>query len=239
MSAIAAATVQEKGFITDLCLIHWDKGEEIPLGFSPVMEASGGQSANLNFGSGSSEIYLCVQREGKDLDGKPKDPITEIGVYFTDSGWMLSRKESETLPTNSGWVTLNESFYGIHSGDLNAGSGREIFLAYRREPKQSPISSISVYWPQSKDPLCAECPKGYIPVTKTITGKFDANLNTGKYGKLKFVLFTKLAVSNSYFCLEMAIFLCYETKIAKYGWDPRHGIKVGFFFKFVWVLIVK
>ena len=179
MKSIEDAKKDEASPITDLCLIHLDRGECCPLGYIPIMRTWHNHSGNLNEYSKGHEIILCYQKNAK----SEKLPITEIGIGMLDSDNILRRRwYAEDIPQI--WTKIDKTFYG-NDGNLNSGgSGRDIYLYYKREEKKSAITKISFYCEGIKLPTGSveTLPTKFIPIRYTITGSYYADLNSGNGG---------------------------------------------------------
>src|SRR3990167_2053576 len=173
IKAIREAKEMDSAPITDICVIH--RGEQVPLGYIPIYETYYNHPGNVNEGMASKEIFICYEKNGIDEEDKPKHPITDISIIFTDSSGLIKRQTAEAIPKNEGWRMIQKTFYGTSSADINlTTSGREIYILYKRESNKPPLVALTICYAQ-KD----EVPSGYNLLTYTVTGKYEANLNSG------------------------------------------------------------
>jgi hypothetical protein len=112
-----------------------------------------------------------------------------LGIIFTDSGvYKGSSYESEPLP--SGWTMVEELLVSKKPANLNLGSSdsRSPFLCVKREAGKDPIMDMGLYLPEEGESL----PPGFSVVNRSVTGKFEADLNSSllgpKSGKYKIFL---------------------------------------------------
>ena len=196
--------------ITDLCVIHVDKGDKIPLGYTPIQESYYGHTGNVNAEGGGREIFICYERGGLDKDNKPKAPITNIALVFTDNGSLLKRRAPEQIPAKEGWTKIKKTYYDRDVADLNRGKGgREIYLLYKREPNRPAITRLTLHWKVNDEVV----PPGFTLLEYTVSGGFYADLNTAAGGPEIYLCYRKVSDEEKFFQKEL-------------GWDPSNGFKV-------------
>ena len=142
--------VYEELPITDIALVHSNKAELPPLGYTPIMTTWFGRTGNLNAEAGGSDIKICYERDGKDAEGNPKKPITALGLIFVDSdGFLRRRWSAEVLSADSGWKKIEKTAYGKADGNVNHGNGgREGYIVVKRQDGKPAVTSITTYFEQ-------------------------------------------------------------------------------------------
>jgi len=146
--------------ISDICVIQ--KNEAPPLGYYRISKTPTGKKANVNTGSGGTQMYLCIK---KDNASQEQAPITSILLVFADRG--------EFLPPFYSLVRRNKFPCNFNLGT----SGERVYLAYKRERHGNPVTDIQVILPGSAEIT----PPGFSLLDKSPTGA-PANLNNGTGG---------------------------------------------------------
>lgn len=85
-------------------------------------------------------------------------------------------------------MILEKALNSTLPANINLGTvdGRELYIAYRRDPKEPPITGLAVVCPALGD----EIPDGFTKIETTPAG-LSASINAGTKGPETFLCFTK------------------------------------------------
>lgn len=163
--------------ITDVCIIQ--KGEPVPDGFYRLSKTLTNRKADLNYGSGGHQYYLCFKKDttGEDV------PITNFVVVFPD--------HEEFIPP--GFFVVRR---GIQSCNLNSGTeegAERIYLCYKKDKRGNPITDLQIILPEKGE----EVPGSFCVIDRSATDLIaDLNATTGAtkvmVGCLFFFIITRL-----------------------------------------------
>eukprot|EP00697_Spironema_sp_BW2_P000004 gnl/Spiro4/10025_TR5315_c0_g1_i1.p1 gnl/Spiro4/10025_TR5315_c0_g1~~gnl/Spiro4/10025_TR5315_c0_g1_i1.p1 ORF type:complete len:884 (-),score=253.77 gnl/Spiro4/10025_TR5315_c0_g1_i1:58-2709(-) len=127
---MSVAYGSEPAPITDIAVVFRTRSESPPPNFTLIEKTVGGETADLNSGSGGEDVFLAVRR------GYDKNPISDLAVMVRD----------DACP--SGWIKIVQTV-GRKPADLNAGSGsvfnqaNKVYLAYQRNTAWRRLSGSS------------------------------------------------------------------------------------------------
>jgi len=144
--------------ISDICVIS--KSDVTPEGYYRISRTISDKKADLNTGSGGMHLYLCIRKVATPSDGTPT--VSALALIFPDRG--------EYVPP--GFTVAKR---GEKPCNLNTGNSCErIFLCFKREVVNSPITDIQIFLRSSKDD--EQVPPNYIHLEKSIKN-YDADIN--------------------------------------------------------------
>jgi hypothetical protein len=158
--------------------------------------------ANLNATSGGQTIHLCYRvAKRASAETRALGPITAMGVIFRSKGDILNSGGSfEETPR--GWCTVDRTIYDEARADMNFESGgADAYLVYSRQPSLGePLRELGVIF-SDRTPA----PANFVKVSRTLSGKFAANINHGS-ARLLGTFGGKIGMSR----LVTKIYLCYR-----------------------------
>ena len=149
--------------ISDICVIS--KSDVTPEGYYRISRTPSQKKADLNTGSGGMHLYLCIKKVTSPTDSSPT--VSALCLIFPDRG--------EYVPPG-----FSVAKRGGKPCNLNMGNSCErVFLCFKREAINCPITDIQVFLKSVKDE--EHIPPNFIHLEKSVKNH-DADLNMSTSG---------------------------------------------------------
>ena len=149
--------------IADICIVS--KSEHVPEGYYRINRTPSNKKANLNTGAGGDALFFCIK---KLIDGGDATPvITALVLVYPDRG--------ENIPP--GYSVARRAGKPCN---LNANNSCErVFLGFKRDPVNCPITDIAVFLRSVKDN--DQIPPNFMHLERTMKNH-EADLNVSTSG---------------------------------------------------------
>ena len=155
--------------ICDICIVL--RGDAVPPGYHRLAKTPKNKKANLNTGSGGTQLFLCILKDTKG----DSSLLTTVCVIFPD--------RNEFVPPGFQVVKRDNSPCNLNSGT----SAERIFLCYKKDKHGNPLTDLQIILPGKGE----ELPKNFNLVDKSPSGR-AANLNAGTGGGSIFLCYRQI-----------------------------------------------
>jgi len=155
--------------ICDICIVQ--RGDAVPPGYRRLAKTPKNKKANLNTGSGGTQLFLCILKDTKG----DSSLLTTLCVIFPD--------RNEFVPPGFQVVKRDNSPCNLNSGT----SAERIFLCYKKDKHGNPLTDLQIILPGKGE----EPPKNFNLVDKSPSGR-AANLNAGTGGGSIFLCYRQI-----------------------------------------------